>query len=789
MIPELQGQNRFDRQFHFDQYRIIDGLSQNTINDIEQDSLGFIWLATQYGLNRFDGDQFRTFTAKDSGFTTSNFRRLALDHNGQLWVAGNTDLFVFQSCQQAVVDAYSMPDSVSSIIDVYCAGQEILILTVLGIYTIKDGIVVSKISWPTKRKIQASAMDDNHVLLINSDAGLHSYDPESNKITQCSVLDQAQPNRINWAFSSLSFHEDTLWASIDKELFQLIQDPKDEGELTVMNRIKLPDEISDIRQIRNQGVWVGHVNQGISICDPSTGKLQKSICHDPRRPSSLSHDHVMCVFSDAYEGVWVGTFAGGINRYDRDKYFYDHLLIQEEDKKKSTRNVVWSILPEPLDQDVLWLGMDEGAVLKYDLKGKKVIRQFPLSDEDDEPTTNITVQALEIDRRGRVWAGTVKDKIQWLDKTTGSFQVPANLQPGMTGARALLQLKGLDRLLIANKSGNLYWKTPNDRFVLDEDLKKKFPALYCFSMAEDPIDPGRVWLATREHGLVFRDLIQDKIIQFPLAIPVYAVFPDPVQTDTIWVGTKGEGLKIFSRRQKEFLPSSYPDLNGKLDALFNIVYHPGDSSLWLSGLGGLAICHPYRKNDSLLQFLNYDQRAIGQEFIVGSHIYASDKMVLGQGVNGLYQFDLKAVRRRRDSLKSQPVPIQVQKTGGGQKLSLEPYKLCDATLELPFGSYTFEISNVNFLNPERTTSQITISSRNFPKATTIQAITPNVYSFRFWDRNFWFRQQAYFDLTVQTVHTDSGEVLAEKSFLLKVKSPWYFKPWFWVVCGLMIFAG
>ena len=66
-----------------------DGLSNSQINDIFQDSKGFIWIATSYGLNRYDGYRFRTFYSDVNDTTTlrNNYvNDIWEDYAGRLWL-------------------------------------------------------------------------------------------------------------------------------------------------------------------------------------------------------------------------------------------------------------------------------------------------------------------------------------------------------------------------------------------------------------------------------------------------------------------------------------------------------------------------------------------------------------------------------------------------------------------------------------------------------------------------------------------------------------------------------
>lgn len=67
-------------------YGVEEGLSNRFVRDVFQDRQGFIWLSTNYGLNRFDGHRFTTYTAESQGFGSNYIAAVGQDPDGWLWV-------------------------------------------------------------------------------------------------------------------------------------------------------------------------------------------------------------------------------------------------------------------------------------------------------------------------------------------------------------------------------------------------------------------------------------------------------------------------------------------------------------------------------------------------------------------------------------------------------------------------------------------------------------------------------------------------------------------------------
>ncbi|MBC6992733.1 response regulator [Neolewinella lacunae] len=69
-----------------DHYTAEDGLSHNAVSNIFEDSRGLLWLTTRFGVNRFDGNQFRVYTKEEHGLHSNNIGHVMEDPDGLIWM-------------------------------------------------------------------------------------------------------------------------------------------------------------------------------------------------------------------------------------------------------------------------------------------------------------------------------------------------------------------------------------------------------------------------------------------------------------------------------------------------------------------------------------------------------------------------------------------------------------------------------------------------------------------------------------------------------------------------------
>jgi serine phosphatase RsbU (regulator of sigma subunit)/ligand-binding sensor domain-containing protein len=153
---------------------------------------------------------------------------------------------------------------------------------------------------------------------------------------------------------------------------------------------------------RNSGtLWITTFGGGINRFERATGQF-KAYRHQTNEPFSLSHDVVRPVCEDRQGTLWFGT-GDGLNRYDRE---HDHFLSYKHDAvnpKSLSTNDVWAIYEDA--SGALWIGTYGGGLNKFSSAGEK-FEHYDRDPNDPQSLGHNMVMAIAEDQQGRLWIGT-----------------------------------------------------------------------------------------------------------------------------------------------------------------------------------------------------------------------------------------------------------------------------------------------------------------------------------------------------------------------------------------------
>jgi signal transduction histidine kinase/ligand-binding sensor domain-containing protein/AraC-like DNA-binding protein len=561
---------------------VADHLGSRSIKSISEDHQGFLWLATNNGVARYDGYTFKNYPAVAGDSTTLNHSRpdfIYVDHQGVLWVGG-----------LAGINRY-LPE---------CDCFKQYNAETAAPNTMPDG----GINWITED-------NKDQMWVAGQYGGLYRYDRSNDRFErflyrpedpvdlsgdQVRVLLSDREGRlwIGAGETSVSSYDDGGLIRFDPETGRArryVHDPEDEYSL-------MDNRISALLQDSEGRIWVGSCNNGLHQYDPDRDHFIRMMAGGPEsseiyaKPGGAgpwtSCPHIRILHEDQWGGIWVGNYNGGLYRFDSSwgpPRLFEH---DPGDTNGLANNLFWTFLED--SQGRFWLGNIVGGLYKVDPWKNKFQVHFPkkvisgVFESPSEPNV--------------IWVGVWDEGAYRWDRNTGAYQ--------------LFQFSG------SGSNG----PSSNRIKVFFEDSE------------------GKLWLG-HDKGLSRYDRKTSRFTHFPIlvgaendeeSIAVYAIHEDT--KGFFWLGSWGNGLFQFDKSTGSYRQYNLPHLGEQEDNKFNqsiyVIHEDADGRLWLgSWMGGL-----YLFDRETARFTHYLE-GIGIRTIFKRE---SGVFWLGTGDHGLIEF-------------------------------------------------------------------------------------------------------------------------------------------------------
>jgi diguanylate cyclase (GGDEF)-like protein len=661
------------RPIRFDHLSLEEGLSQATVQDVLQDSRGYIWLATEEGLNRYDGLSFKVYKRDpgDAGSLPSSFVwDVEEDGGANLWVATAAGLARWERTTDRFVRQEEL------------AGKHIRVLrfaprqNALWVGTRDEGLLRLDVARGTiarfshddgepgslaDDRVYALHVDEKDRVWVGTDGGLDCLEPESRTFTHVASLSASAASPGDGRVRVLR-EDDTgaLWvgtsggglARLDAatgRLERFRHDPKRPESLA-------HDQVRAILQDRDGRLWVG-TSEGLDLFEPHR-RAFAHYRHDPRIPSSLADDHVLALAQDRGGVVWVGTRLGGVHKWNPLSWQFGHVAPDPDDAGGLGSGHVTAFSEDRAGR--LWIGTyDAGLYVMDRTTGQMTaLRRDPASPRG---LSSDHVMALRRDHRGDLWIGTLDAGFSRLRAATGAFEHHRSSPHHPEGLSANGVTAILDdregRLWIGTYGGGLELFDPETEtfthFRHDPANPASLSGDRVSSIADAP--DGRLWVGTMEKGLNLLDPRSGRFQRFehrpedPRSLPseaVHALFVDAA--GSLWVGTH-DGLGHLLADGGSF--ETFNTRNGLSSDVVYGVRSDSTGRLWLSTNNGLS-CFDPRSG----QFTTYgvSDGLQASEFNFGA-FYQSPTGELFFG--GLYGFNAFLPERLRRTSAAPPVVL------------------------------------------------------------------------------------------------------------------------------------
>jgi len=642
------------------------GLSQSSVYCILQDSKGFLWFATEEGLNRYDGYNFKVYKRdpKDPNSLSNDWIWTIIEHpDGVLWLGTNggglhkfdLEKGTFTNYQTVPGDHHSLSNNIVYSITAAPGGM-LWLGTANGLNrfdpaseTFKryrhDPAKPGSLSHNDIRKIYS---DHAGTLWIGtSKGGLNKFEPK-NETFACYTNEPFNKTSLSHNFVR-SIYEDrtgTLWIGTESgglnkfdrenELFTRCRSNSRDPNHLISNEIKT------IYEDESGTLWVG-TRRGLYIVDRENQLLNPFQVDD--RPGientyDLNDNPIHSIYEDRSGVLWIGTYLGGINKVCKMKKRFSHYSSKPTVTTSLSDSRVWAIWEDR--SGALWVGTSNG-LNKTDVKREKFLHYRNEPSNPKSLSHNI-VMAIYEDRNATLWIGTRGGGLNRFNREAGTFtryqvdnadlhtlsnNLVMTIYEDRSGVLWLGTHGGLNKYDKKNEIFTRYRNEPGNPGSLSHDQ--------VFSIYED--HTGILWVGTFGGGLNRFDRDQETFLRIRTRpgetgslgkSSIYFIHED--QPGTLWIGTDG-GLQKFDRGKKRFIRYGIED--GLPNEVIYGLLEDEQGNFWLSTNKGLSMFNPGRET-----FRNFDtgDGLQSNEFNLGAfHKSRNGEMFFG-GINGFNSF-------------------------------------------------------------------------------------------------------------------------------------------------------
>ncbi len=556
-----------------------DGLSENYVFDIFQDSWGFLWFVTPDGVNHYDGYKFKVFRNDPfdpNSISSGIITKIAEDANENIWIGTTRGLNKYDRLTNN-----------------------------FSIYSTKDGL--------SFHQITALFLDNEGVFWVGmgdiigrtNEGGLAYYDSTSKRFVSL-TKDSLDENSIshNHVTAITEDDEGNLWIGTSDGLNKFNKLTKTFNRYYYnknTNQEVKTSPVNDLFYDSNKNLWVS-TNVGLFKFDRRKEEFQRLIFSKNKDPENY---RVLTVYeSPSDKGIlWIGT-SGGLYEYNiktsKSKYYHK----KENDPQSLPSNKVQKILED--HSGILWFATGNGGVAKLN----RFAPNFMYINTDIQSTilSENNVFSILQNHNGNLLAGTYENVVEVVMNHSNNTMVHKT-------KRFLTKSKKLKNLLKYNRVVALYedsfkrlWiGTSNNGIVLIDSVK----VITHFS--ENPADTNKlqsnrvsfitsqdghnVWVGTKGGGLDKINITTLKTTSFALndstsdsKVNVLSYYFD--EKGFMWIGTT-RGIRKFDLMKNKIVPFEFESEFNKYignDMILNFIKTKSNNDILWLGTFNRGLC-------------------------------------------------------------------------------------------------------------------------------------------------------------------------------------------------------
>lgn len=546
-----------------------DGLSNNFVSDITQDKHGFIWIATDAGLNRFDGEHFKVFSEKNTELKGNSINTLFYDDDTDfLWVGSKKGLNVLD-CKSQRFLPISLPADIRNpnIVDIIQASDG-------GVYVLNhyDFIlrynagsskfrIYKRDDFPGLPMSFRSIADDGHGNLYvgHANYGFSIVNLKTKKVENYRNKPgdhKSVPG--NNVFEIFIDRFNNIWLGTDKGLALFNPISKDFSTFVGSGNDSAPGasrNVYSITESKDGLLWIGSDIGGVSILDirdlsiSNPGRLKFTTLPANEDRNGISSFNVRSTFQDSFGNMWIGNFSDGLDFISHTQPKFNMLPYFINSDRHMREKPVWSVIHDKDDR--IYVGSENEIAL---FSGEHLERVYNLSGHLETPGARVVAMAKVGDK---ILFSVYEEGVFSLN--TGSGAISRITSSNDTNFAASIAVLEDGSVLLGMSNGGIF-KYSDGKLTKLEGISKAF------------------------NNLIPNGITTDRLGQF-------------------WIGTYGDGIFIFDENQK--LKYHLDNTNGLASNAVTQLYSDSHGGVWSAGYDGLSLIKDPSKPHSIINY-GYD---------------------------------------------------------------------------------------------------------------------------------------------------------------------------------------
>jgi len=581
--------------FNFESYSQDFTIKFNNINNfnrvataivIKEGPKGYIWVGTQRGLLKYDGENSKNYTHNkdDPGSIPDNYvSTIFVSKSNELWVGTDGGLAKYIPTKDSF-ETYQFPHEAfgkkkSPVITSITESAD----STFWIGTWGSGLVHLDIKKQTFNLYKNDPLDENSI----SDNKIYTAVEDSSGI----IWIGTRSGGLN---------------KLDKQSGRITRFLHSNGDDSSISHNRVYSLLFD----SEQNLWVGTRGGGLNLLNRNKNGFVR-FRYSPNDENSISNDNVMAIHEDQFGSIWVATNGGGLNQLNIETNKFIRYQHNPQNSDGISSNDLWSI--SPTKKGLIWLAHFTKGTSWFDPKD----RQFGFIDNKKGSKSGLTegiVKSIFKSSKGSVWVGT-SHGLNRFNQNSNMFESMIN-DPNKDSTLSnntvnVIFEDSIGQYWIGTNAGglNLYNEDENSfsHYIHTPGKTNSLTSNVILSIQEDA--NKRLWIGT-DRGLNFIDLernsmnpVSTKLAQALKLVADFSINSIYISNNNLlWLGTISNGLILLNVEEltiKSFTKNNGNDLSLSHNRVFSILPE-GKDILWIGTEEGLN-----KLNTRTLKFENH----------------------------------------------------------------------------------------------------------------------------------------------------------------------------------------